>query len=130
MGLPLGSWTGRAGRAISAWTGHSFSANRRIEFGYQHLKIDGTFLPGGATQNRASIKATWQIRPHWLLEGYLQGEPTGQWDQSSLEALRRFQQDQNLQPSGKLDSLSLIALGLGPKHDNSVPATRVTPNQQ
>jgi hypothetical protein len=38
------------------------------------------------------------------------------WDQNSADALRRFQQDQNLQASGKLDSLSIIALGLGPKH--------------
>lgn len=74
MGLPMGSWVGRAGRAISAWTGHSFAANRRIELGYQHLKVDGTFLPGGATQSRANLRATWQIRRQWLLEGYLQGE--------------------------------------------------------
>jgi peptidoglycan hydrolase-like protein with peptidoglycan-binding domain len=50
-------------------------------------------------------------------KGYLHGEPTGVWDQSSADALRRFQQDQNLQASGKLDSLSIIALGLGPKYE-------------
>ncbi len=49
-------------------------------------------------------------------KGYLHGEATGVWGQDSTDALRRFQQDQNLQASGKLDSLSIIALGLGPKH--------------
>jgi peptidoglycan hydrolase-like protein with peptidoglycan-binding domain len=49
-------------------------------------------------------------------KGYLHGEATGVWNQDSADALRRFQQDQNLQASGKLDSLSIIALGLGPKH--------------
>ena len=49
-------------------------------------------------------------------KGYLHGEATGVWSQDSTDALRRFQQDQNLQASGKLDSLSIIALGLGPKH--------------
>ena len=49
-------------------------------------------------------------------KGYLHGEATGVWNQDSADALRRFQQDQNLQVSGKLDSLSIIALGLGPKH--------------
>jgi len=52
-------------------------------------------------------------------KGYLQGSPTGQWGTDSADALKRFQQDRNLQPTGKLDSLSLIALGLGPRHEGS-----------
>ena len=52
-------------------------------------------------------------------KGYLQGEPTGTWDQPSADALRRFQQDQKLEATGKIDSVSLIALGLGPKYDNA-----------
>ena len=51
-------------------------------------------------------------------KGYLQGEPNGKWDAGSMEALKRFQEDQNLNASGKLDSLSLIALGLGPQRTN------------
>jgi N-acetyl-anhydromuramyl-L-alanine amidase AmpD len=47
--------------------------------------------------------------------GYLATESRGTWDDSSTSALRRFQQDQNLDANGKIDSLSLIALGLGPK---------------
>src|SRR6266567_4542293 len=48
-------------------------------------------------------------------KGYLQtSSPSGLWDNSSVEALKKFQQDQNLEPSGKIDSLSLFALGLGP----------------
>jgi hypothetical protein len=57
-----------------------------------------------------------EIQQALVQKGYLHGEPSGQWNQDSMEALRRFQHDQNLAPSGKLDSLSLIALGLGPKH--------------
>jgi len=52
-------------------------------------------------------------------KGYLQSSPTGQWGAESSDALKRFQQDRNLQPTGKLDSLSLIALGLGPKHESA-----------
>jgi peptidoglycan hydrolase-like protein with peptidoglycan-binding domain len=48
--------------------------------------------------------------------GYYQGEPDGNWGESSIEALKKFQEDQNLKPDGKLNSLSLIALGLGPRH--------------
>lgn len=52
--------------------------------------------------------------------GYLKGAPTGVWDAESAEALRRFQHDQSLEPSGKVNSLSLIALGLGAKHGSAV----------
>ena len=51
--------------------------------------------------------------------GYLKSEPTGQWGPESQDALKKFQQEQNLKPTGKLDSLSLISLGLGPKRTAS-----------
>jgi peptidoglycan hydrolase-like protein with peptidoglycan-binding domain len=53
-------------------------------------------------------------------KGYYTGEPNGVWDDTSVVALRHFQRDQNLEPSGKLDSQSIIALGLGPKYE--IPA--------
>ena len=67
-------------------------------------------------------------------KGYLHEEATGKWDEESSDALRRFQHDQNLEPSGKLNSLSLIALGLGPTHEaapagtpQAVPPSSATP---
>ena len=63
-----------------------------------------------------------EIQQALASKGYLQTEtPSGVWDSSSVDALKKFQQDQNLEPSGKLDSLSIIALGLGPKHDPGRP---------
>jgi len=47
--------------------------------------------------------------------GYLKSEPNGVWDADSMAALKQFQTEQNLSPTGKLSSQSLIALGLGPK---------------
>ncbi len=47
-------------------------------------------------------------------------EPTGAWDGATVEALKKFQADQNidnLSGRGKLDSLTLIALGLGPQRE-------------
>jgi hypothetical protein len=47
-------------------------------------------------------------------------EATGAWDSATVEALKKFQADQNidnLSGRGKLDSLTLIALGLGPKRE-------------
>lgn len=63
-----------------------------------------------------------EIQQALASKGYLEGKgPSGVWDDSSVSALKKFQQDQNLEPSGKLDSLSLIALGLGPRHDQPSP---------
>lgn len=56
-----------------------------------------------------------EIQQALIDRGYLPGSATGDWGPSSVEALKKFQLDQNLKGSGKLDSLSLIALGLGPK---------------
>lgn len=55
--------------------------------------------------------------------GYLHSEPKGVFDDHTAEALKRFQQDQNLKADGKLNALSLIALGLGPKRMGPPPAT-------
>jgi murein L,D-transpeptidase YcbB/YkuD len=56
-----------------------------------------------------------EIQQALASKGYFHGEPNGMWDADSADALKRFQADQNLMPDGKINSLSLIALGLGPK---------------
>jgi|SRR5579872_1126315 len=59
-----------------------------------------------------------EIQHALAAKGYLQPEDAdGKWNQASMDALKKFQSDQNLEASGKINSLSLIALGLGPKHD-------------
>jgi peptidoglycan hydrolase-like protein with peptidoglycan-binding domain len=63
-------------------------------------------------------------------KGYFQGEPNGTWGPDSVEGLKRFQADQNLMPDGKIGSLSLIALGLGPKRlsaQSNAPSQPDTP---
>jgi murein L,D-transpeptidase YcbB/YkuD len=47
--------------------------------------------------------------------GYFNGSVDGAWGADSVDALKRFQRDQNLTDDGKLGSLSIIALGLGPR---------------
>ena len=55
------------------------------------------------------------IQQALVSKGYFHGEPNGEWGSDSADALKHFQAEQNLTPDGKLTSLSLIALGLGPK---------------
>jgi peptidoglycan hydrolase-like protein with peptidoglycan-binding domain len=56
-----------------------------------------------------------EIQQALASKGYFHGEANGAWGPESADALKRFQTEQNLMPDGKINSLSLIALGLGPK---------------
>jgi hypothetical protein len=60
-----------------------------------------------------------EIQDALAAKGYLSTPSTGVWDKDSVAAMQRFQQDQKLEPTGKLTARSLVALGLGPKN----PAT-------
>ncbi len=68
-----------------------------------------------------------QIQAALASRGYFGGEANGSWGTDSVAALKRFQQEQNLTPTGKLDSVSLIALGLGPKRNNIAQTNPQTP---
>ena len=59
-----------------------------------------------------------EIQNALAAKGYLAPEEaTGAWGPSSADALKRFQAAQNIEASGKISAMSLIALGLGPKHE-------------
>ena len=51
--------------------------------------------------------------------GYYDGPQDGRWGKPSVEALSRFQEDHCLEPTGKIDALSLIRLGLGAKYEGN-----------
>ena len=48
-------------------------------------------------------------------KGHFHGPVDGNWGPDSVEALKSFQREQNLDSDGKIGALSLMALGLGPK---------------
>jgi Putative peptidoglycan binding domain len=64
-----------------------------------------------------------QIQQALAERGYFKGEINGTWGDDSIEALRKFQADQNLPDDGKITALSLTGLGLGPRHDGSTAGT-------
>jgi Putative peptidoglycan binding domain len=68
-----------------------------------------------------------EIQQALASKGYFQGEPNGSWGADSADALKRFQADQSLMPDGKISSLSLIALGLGPKRLTAKSDTTLPP---
>ena len=64
-----------------------------------------------------------------MSKGYFKTEPDGNWGPASIDALKHFQHDQNLVEDGKIGSLSLIALGLGPKREPE-PSKTLEPEQK
>jgi|SRR5215471_7070679 len=64
-----------------------------------------------------------EIQDALVAKGYLKSEDAnGTWNQNSVDALKKFQSEQSLDASGKINSLSLIALGLGPKRETTAAA--------
>jgi hypothetical protein len=59
-----------------------------------------------------------EIQEALVREHYLIGEASGQWDQASEDAMRRYQADHGWQSKTVPDSRALISLGLGPSHDH------------
>lgn len=65
-------------------------------------------------QHGIDEERTSEIQLALIREHYLTGEPTGQWDQSTKEALTRFQAENGWQTKSLPDARALIKLGLGP----------------
>ncbi len=65
-----------------------------------------------------------QIQQALVDRGYME-LADGNWTGDSVIALKKFQQDQDLNPDGKLGALSLMALGLGPRRGAFVVASAV-----
>ncbi len=89
-----------------------------------------------AAQQQPTVERYKEIQQALADKGYFNESADGNWGPGSVEALKRFQHDQNLPEDGKIGSLSLIALGLGPKRvvlaqggdDNKlIPAKTVDP---
>ena len=80
------------------------------------------------SQANPSAERYKQIQEALASKGYLSVEQAnGQWGDASVDALKRFQADQKIESTGRINSLSLIALGLGPKHDTSLAGPAPAP---
>jgi peptidoglycan hydrolase-like protein with peptidoglycan-binding domain len=83
-------------------------------------------------QNEPTPDRYRQIQQALADKGFFHGAPDGVWGPDSVEALKKFQADQNLDVDGKLGALSLIALGLGPRREAAAaqPASVSNPGSE
>ena len=54
-----------------------------------------------------------EIQQALAKDGSFSGKPNGKWDDSTIEATRKFQEAHGLNATGKLDAKTLQQLGLG-----------------
>jgi len=73
-GYLIGSWVGREGQGLQAWSTYWFSPRNTLQFAYRHAKVYSDFVPGGETVNDASVKLNWWLRRNLSFSGLLQYE--------------------------------------------------------
>jgi peptidoglycan hydrolase-like protein with peptidoglycan-binding domain len=77
-------------------------------------------------QAPASDRIT-EIQQALSKDGSYNGTPSGKWDDATVSAMKKFQSDHGLNPSGKLEARSLERLGLG-SQTAGVGAPIIPPN--
>ena len=55
LGYIMGSWVGRDGKGIQAWSTYWFSPKSSLQFAYRNQKVSGGFIPGGETIQDGSV---------------------------------------------------------------------------
>jgi len=84
---------------------HSKKSTKGKKGSSRRKKVRGQATP---TPERIS-----EIQSALAKNGAYTGEPTGKWDDSTTEAMKKFQSGHGLTPTGKFDALTLQKLGLG-----------------
>lgn len=67
-------------------------------------------------QQKIDPQRAHDIQDALIREHYLDGSPSGVWDDETQKAMQRYQADQGWQSTMTPDSRALIKLGLGPDH--------------
>jgi peptidoglycan hydrolase-like protein with peptidoglycan-binding domain len=65
------------------------------------------------TQKAPTPERISEIQSALARGGYYQGSPNGKWDSNTVSAMQKFQSENGLSSSGKIDAPSLQKLGLG-----------------
>jgi hypothetical protein len=89
------------------------TANRGKSKSSKHKRVANWRKRG---QQKIDPQRAQDIQEALIREHYMEGTPTGQWDDASQKAMQRYQADHGWQSVMTPDSRALIKLGLGPDH--------------
>jgi len=99
-----GANTGRKSSTTKTASSKSGKSSGKKSTGKTH-RVKGQAAP---TPERIN-----EIQEALAKRGMFTGEPTGKWDDSTVDAMRKFQTENHLNPTGKLDAPTLQKLGFG-----------------
>jgi hypothetical protein len=80
-------------------------------------------------QQKIDPKRALEIQEALIREHYLDGKPSGVWNDATQRAMQRYQADNNWQSKTTPDARALIKLGLGPDHDHLLNPESAMTNQ-
>ncbi len=122
--VPAAASTASGGSSSPAQ--HRHSAHAKVRHSSKHTRR-GSWRHHG--QQAIDTQRAGQIQEALIRNNYLDGEPSGKWDQRTRDAMQRFQQDNGWQTKVVPDSRALIKLGLGPSSDGLLnPDTAMAPS--
>ncbi len=70
----LGSWIGREGKGLQAWSTYWLGPLSTIQVSYRNAKVAKDFIPGGETANTFAMRTMFRVKPELELSSYLQYE--------------------------------------------------------
>ena len=125
--MAAGSWSmpAAAAQSTASSKSHKSAASSAASF---HAKTTGTTAKKSSKSGKSSsrkksrrvkgqaaptLDRIGEIQAALATNGSYDGVPTGKWDASTADALRKYQSAHGLSPTGKLDALTLEKLGLG-----------------
>ncbi len=94
---------------------HHSGKSKKTSAKSRHKKLHGQ-------QGIDTARAT-EIQQALIREHYMTGEPTGQWDSTTMAAMQKYQADQGWQTKLMPDSRAIKKLGLGPDYSNAINAS-------
>jgi peptidoglycan hydrolase-like protein with peptidoglycan-binding domain len=89
----------------------------------RHTKSSRKAIPRVRGQKAPEPGRISEIQTALGKDGSYTGKPNGKWDETTVEAMKRFQEAHGLNPSGKLDAKTLQKLGLGSQTAGVAPPT-------
>src|SRR6202050_1131432 len=85
---------------------HSTAAKKKAVSKKHHSKLE-------PTQKAPTPARITEIQTALERRGYYQSDPNGKWDSNTVAAMQKFQSENGLESSGKINALTLQKLGLG-----------------
>ncbi len=113
---PTSSRTSSRTAANRTSNGTAAAHKRNVKRSSSHKS--GSRKTSARGQQKIDPQRAQEIQEALIREHYLSGDAAGTWNQSSEEAMRRYQADHGWQAKTVPDARALISLGLGPSHDH------------